>query len=677
MRTLSRPPFEAGANRLGAPFSVTVVSKHAFVTGGTGLIGRAVVERLLRRGLDVTLMVRSTPSTNRNEVVNRLRNVEGGRLASVTGDLTKPGLGLDDEGRATLSQAAHCFHIAALYDIEADAEALRAANEQGTRHVLDALEATGFEGRLHFVSSVAVAGDFEGIFREDMFDEGQAFPHPYHQSKFTSEKLVRDSRFDARIYRPSSVVGDSRTGAIDRMDGIYYSFPAIQKLSHALPRWARLPVPRVRGAFNLVPVDYVADALVHIALSESGARVFHLVDPNPPSLTKMSALFLKAAGGPRIGPAVTLDALGVGVAAKTLTKLPSVGELRDAFLRDLGFPPNALGVVNVRVRFDDSHAREALEGSGIECPRLQMYAKTLYRYYEDHLDRRVNLEAAREAMLRDKVVLVTGASRGVGHELALQAGAAGATVLLVARGVDQLAEAAQEIRAKGGRAHALPTDLSSYEEIDALAETVLRDHGGVDVLVHNAAHSIRRPASLSVDRFHDYERLMRLNYFAPVRLTLRLLDSLRARGGSVSHVLTQGVLIPTPFFPAYTASKAALDAFGDALAGELQHEGLRVSSVYLPLVKTEMIGPTADYAGRKNIMTATRAASMILDGIVEGRRRIMPPGTKYLLFGNRVLPVTTTRVLNVLQRTFPVSDGASEFPMERAMITSLIGGSPI
>ena len=170
---------------------------------------------------------------------------------------------------------------------------------------------------------------------------------------------------------------------------------------------------------------------------------------------------------------------------------------------------------------------------------------------------------------------------------------------------------------------------------------------------------------------------MALNYFAPVRLTLRLLHSLRERKGSISHVLTQGVLIPTPFFPAYTATKAALDAFGDSLAAELQHEGLHVSSVYLPLVKTDMIGPTEAYAGRKEVMTPHRAALLVLDGVVDRKRRVMPPISKYFAFGNRVMPATTTRVLNIIQRTFPVGGAPSEFPMEKALITSALGGSPI
>ena len=137
------------------------------------------------------------------------------------------------------------------------------------------------------------------------------------------------------------------------------------------------------------------------------------------------------------------------------------------------------------------------------------------------------------------------------------------------------------------------------------------------------------------------------------------------------------MLIPTPFFPAYTATKAALDAFGDSLMAELQHEGLHVCSVYLPLVKTDMIGPTEEYAGLKDVMTPYRAALLVLDGVVDRRRRVMPPITKYFAFSNRVMPATTSRVLNIIQRTFPAGGTPSEFPMEKALISGALGGSPI
>ena len=656
-------------------------ANEAFVTGGTGLIGRALVERLLRRGVNVTLMLRSDADERRKTELDALRAFAKGAegsLSEVAGDLCRPELGLTKAGAAALARAGHCFNLAALYDIEADPEAIEKTNVEGTKHLLSALRSAGFQGRLHHMSSIAVAGDYAGTFTEAMLEEGQGFPHAYHRSKLESEKLVRESGFDYRVFRPSGVVGDSKTGAMDRIDGVYFGFGAIKKIAYALPGWVRLPVPKVRGGFNLVRVDYVADALAQIAFAKTDARVFHLVDPKPPSLTKMTDMFVAAAGGPRLGPAIDFAKMsGMKKTGALVSMLPSVRELRDALLSDLGLPAGGLGMMNIKARFDESNTRAALEGSGIHCPPLHSYAKTLYRYYEDHLDPMKQRPARYRRVLTGKVVLVTGASRGIGLVVAEMAAEAGAKVLLVARDASKLEEAVAGIRAAGGDAHAHVADLSSFDEVDALAEAVLAQHGGVDVLIHNAARSIRRPIVASIDRFHDYERTMALNYFAPVRLTLRLLPSLRERGGTISHVLTMGVLIPGPYFAAYLATKSALDAFGDSLMSELQHEGIHVSSVYLPLVKTEMMAPVEEYAGRRDVMTPKRAATMILDGVVDRQRRVMTPVGRFFSFSNRITPATTSRILNLLERTFPIGDTPSEFPMEKAFITNAIGGSPI
>jgi short-subunit dehydrogenase len=656
-------------------------ANDAFVTGGTGLIGRAVVERLLRRGVNVTMMLRSGAQERRKAELEALDGIAGGAngsLAHVVGDLCQPDLGLSEAGTSALSKAAHCFHLAALYDIDADPEAIEKTNVDGTKHLLSALLKAAFDGRLHHASSIAVAGDYAGTFTESMFEEGQGLAHAYHRSKFESEKLVRQSDVDYRIYRPSFVVGDSKTGAIDRIDGVYFGFGAIKKLAHMLPGWVRLPVPRIRGRLNLVPVDYVAEAMVHIASSNTDARVFHLVDPSPPPFVKMVDTLVAAAGGPRLGPAIDIAKMpGMKKTGALVSMLPSVRELRDAFLSDLGLPSDGLGLMNLQIRFEDGNTQKALAGSGIGCPPFKTYAKALYRYYEDHLDPMKQRPARYRRALGGKVVLVTGSSRGIGLVVAKMAAEAGAKVLLVARDASRLATVADEIRASGGDAHAHAADLSSFEEVDALAEAVLAEHGGVDVLIHNAAHSIRRPIVASMDRFHDYERTMALNYFAPVRLTLRLLPSLRERAGTVSHVLTMGVLIPGPYFAAYLATKAALDAFGDSLMSELQHEGVHVSSVYLPLVKTDMMAPVEEYAGRRDVMTPKRAATMILDGVVDRRRRVMTPIAALFALSNRVTPATTSRILNLLERTFPVGDAPSEFPVEKAFITNAIGGSPI
>ena len=170
--------------------------------------------------------------------------------------------------------------------------------------------------------------------------------------------------------------------------------------------------------------------------------------------------------------------------------------------------------------------------------------------------------------VRDKVVLITGASSGIGEAAALAIGAARGTVVLVARTPEKLEATAEQVRAAGGTAYVHPCDLSDLEAIDAMVADVLDQHGRVDILVNNAGRSIRRSLELSYDRFHDYERTMQLNYFAPVRLMLGLLPGMRERGfGQVINISSIGVQTRVPRFAAYIASKAALDTLSRRLAG--------------------------------------------------------------------------------------------------------------
>ncbi|PRQ06938.1 SDR family NAD(P)-dependent oxidoreductase [Enhygromyxa salina] len=282
-----------------------------------------------------------------------------------------------------------------------------------------------------------------------------------------------------------------------------------------------------------------------------------------------------------------------------------------------------------------------------------------------------------QATLGGKTVLITGSSRGIGAELARQAAAAGASVLLVARDDTALAQVSRQIRDAGGHAHPYVCDLSDFAALDALVAQILAEHGGVDVLIHNAARSIRRPIARSLDRFHDFERTMQLNYFAPVRLSLGLLPSLRERAGCIGLVLSMGVLIPGPYFAAYLASKAALDVFGDSLAAEFHHEGVHVCSVYLPLVRTEMMAPTKDYANRNDVLSVEQAATLTLRGVVERRRRVITRRGAHLGAWNRIGPMLTTRMLSFLYATFPPSDTPSQHPKIHALFTKYVGGSPL
>jgi NAD(P)-dependent dehydrogenase (short-subunit alcohol dehydrogenase family) len=224
-----------------------------------------------------------------------------------------------------------------------------------------------------------------------------------------------------------------------------------------------------------------------------------------------------------------------------------------------------------------------------------------------------------------KVVLVTGASYGIGEATARKLGPAGGTVLLAARSGDRLEQLKRQISKAGGRAYAYATDLSRPESVDALAAEVLERHGHVDVLVNNAGKSIRRSIELSYDRFHDFERTIWVNYLGPVKLVLALLPSMRARGqGHIVNVSTSGVRMPpAPRWSAYVASKSAFDVFIRTVALEVADDGVAVSSVYMPLVHTRMSAPTPVFRYVPGL-SADEAANLVCKAIAERPEVIGP-----------------------------------------------------
>ena len=224
--------------------------------------------------------------------------------------------------------------------------------------------------------------------------------------------------------------------------------------------------------------------------------------------------------------------------------------------------------------------------------------------------------------VRDRIVMVTGASSGIGREVALKVGVAGATVLLVARTREALDEVAVEIAAAGGVAVVYPCDLSDTDDIDRMVARVLDEQGPPDVLVNNAGRSIRRSVRRSYTRFHDYERTMQLNYFGAVKLILGVLPGMRARGsGHIINVSTMGLQTNTPRFSAYLASKAALDAFARSIASEIITDGVHITTVYMPLVRTPMIEPTKHYE-HLPALSPDAAAEMIVEAIRRRPKRV-------------------------------------------------------
>ena len=345
-----------------------------FMTGATGFIGRHLLVRLLERGHDVHALARKQSVGKLEELAEQLG--AGDRVKPVVGDLGKPRLGIrrpwlrDHEGTVE-----HVFHLAAVYDMEASEEANETANVGGTRHAVDVANALR-AGCLHHVSSVAAAGSYVGTFTEDMFDEGQPLDHPYHRTKFESERIARvESEVPWRVYRPAIVVGDSRTGEMDKVDGPYYFFPLLDASSR-LPSVLRLLVPRL-GATNLVPVDYVADAMDALA-HESGLdrRAFHLVNPEPQPTLDVMNVFASLAGGPKLVGALPREALDVPL---------RLGPVRDKLLPQLGIPAAALDHASFTCTFGSRATRKALAGTGIEVPPLEDYAPVLWRYWKEHM----------------------------------------------------------------------------------------------------------------------------------------------------------------------------------------------------------------------------------------------------------------------------------------------------
>jgi NAD(P)-dependent dehydrogenase (short-subunit alcohol dehydrogenase family) len=570
-----------------------------FVTGGTGFIGRRLVAKLLDRAECDTVYLLVRPGSQDKLGALAQTWPRPGAVVGIQGDLAEPGLGIDPADLPPYID--HVVHLGAVYDLTASEGANRAANVAGTRHVLE-LAARLDAGWLHHVSSVAVAGDHSGPFTERDFDLGQRLPSPYHATKFEAEQLVRQhSPVPWRVYRPSVVVGDSRTGEMDKIDGPYYFLPLIARLA-ALPGRLPLVVPDL-GSTNLVPVDYVAAALDHLMHAEAPTgSTYHLASPTGQTLAQVYDGFARAADAPRVRlttPAwtgVPLRRFGE-VAAGVVDRVTRGSAVRETVLAELGVPVSVLPHMTLSATFQSDRTRAALVGSGIEIPPFTDYADVLWRYWTDHLDPdRAARRTDRHQPLAGRRIVITGASSGIGRATAIEVAARGAVPLLVARRPDELDAVRAEIQAAGGTAHAYPCDLTDGEAVDALVKQLLADHDAVDMVVNNAGRSIRRSVRLSVDRLHDFERTMSLNYFAPLRLTLGLLPHMRARGfGHIVNITTMGLQTDTPRFAAYLASKAALEEFGAVAGRELLSDNVTFTSVRMPLVRTPMIAPTTAY----------------------------------------------------------------------------------
>jgi NAD(P)-dependent dehydrogenase (short-subunit alcohol dehydrogenase family) len=644
-----------------------------FVTGATGFIGKRLVAKLLARPEATVYFLTRAVEQSHLQDLYEYWGCDVSRAIPIVGDLTQAELGVSKADiRKLKGKIEHFFHLAAIYDLKASAEDQQRANVDGTRNTVRLAEEIG-AGHFHLVSSIASAGLFEGLFREDMFDEAENLDNPYFRTKHDSEGIVRkECRIPWRIFRPAIVVGDSRTGEMDKIDGPYYFFKLIQKMRRMFPSW--MPTIGIEGGrINVVPVDFVVAAMDHIAhLENEDGNCFHLTDPTPMRVGDLLNTFARAAHAPEM--ALRINAALLGFIPRSMRKamfaLTPVRRIRSAVMKDLGLPDDILDFVNYPTRFDCRETQRALKGSGIAVPPLDSYAWRLWDYWERHLDPDLFIDRTLRGQVEGKVVLVTGGSSGIGKATIRKLAEAGAIAVTIARDAQALEAVRKEFESAGLGLITHAVDVADTQQCEAFVKFMNEEHGGVDILVNNAGRSIRRGIENSFDRFHDFERTMEVNYFGALRLTMGFLPAMIAkRKGHVINISSIGVLTNAPRFSAYVASKAAMDAWARCAASEFADRGIEFTTINMPLVKTPMIAPTKLY-DQVPTLSPEDAADLVVEAIIHKPVRI---ATRLGIFGallHSVTPKVAQITMNTSFRMFPDSSAAAHKQQEPAQQTA-------
>ncbi|WDO00729.1 SDR family oxidoreductase [Aeromonas allosaccharophila] len=651
-----------------------------FITGGSGFIGRRLIKKLLERAPEnrVYFLMRASHQDKLPELF-AFWNVDEQRAVPIMGDMTLPLLGVSAAEQEQLrGQIDHFFHLAAIYDLNAKAGIQQQVNTEGTRQAVQLAERLGSQ-QFHHCSSIAAAGLFDGLFREDMFDEAEHLDMPYFQTKHEAEGIVRNECTIAwRIYRPGIVVGDANTGEMDKIDGPYYFFKTIQKLRRLLPPW--MPAIGVEGGrINIVPVNFVVDAMAHIAHQDGEEnKTFHLTDPNPMRVGDMLSTFSRAAHAPE--PAIRINASLFSFIPRHLTAMlmtmTPVRRIRDAAIADLGLPKDIFRLINYPTRFDSRETQRLLKGTGIEVPPLHSYAWRLWDYWERHLDPELFIDRSLRGRVEGKVVLVTGATSGIGRATARKLAGAGAIVVTIARDEEKIAETQAEFAELGLTMQVYQGDLADLTQGEAITRQIVEEHGGVDILINNAGRSIRRSIEDSFERFHDLERTMQLNYFGALKVIMGVLPTMiEKKKGHIINISSIGVLTNAPRFSAYVASKSALDAWVRTAASEFADKGVSFSIINMPLVKTPMVAPTKVYE-QVPMMTPEEAADLVCDTIINKHVRL---ATRLGVFGQVVhalAPRVAQVIMNTSFRTFadPKDGDKSKATADQVAVSTLIKG---
>jgi len=343
-------------------------------TGFPGFIGARLLPRLLELTPSETyvcLVQDRFLDLARRELatIEERQPAARGRLPIAVGDITRPGLALSADDAARLRrELTAAYHLAAVYDLAVSRELGMRINVEGTRNVLALIaDARNFE-RLHYVSTAYVSGSATGIFRERDLDVGQGFKNHYEETKFLAEVEVVRSGVPAAIYRPSVVVGDSRTGETGKFDGPYFTLSAMEKTPSP---GVFLRIGTGRNPANLVPVDFVVEGMARLSAQRgTPARTYHLTDPQPLPVIEVERIFARALGK---------SFVYVPVPKRVAKAFFGVGPVQ----RHFGMPVQSLDYFDHPLCFDTTEASRALGALGLSCPRLPDYAGRPVAFYRE------------------------------------------------------------------------------------------------------------------------------------------------------------------------------------------------------------------------------------------------------------------------------------------------------
>lgn len=357
------------ANEPSAP-APAGAGETVFITGVPGFIGKRIASWALARAEEALLLVQARFRPQAEAFLEKERGAgRPGRATILEGDITQPGLGLAPDVLARLRERVTlAVHLAAAYDLRLAEEVGLRINVEGTRNVLDALDGAPRFKRLGYVSTCAISGTHRGVFGENDFDVGQQPKNHYEGTKFLAEKLVRErwAKLPTIIFRPTIVVGDSRTGEAEKIDGPYYGFVMIDRGMHKI-------APKSSAFFHLVPVDFVAEGLTTILpRADAVGKVFHLGDPAPATFDQFFDIACAAFGKGR--PWLRLPPWLL----KPFFRIPGVGALT-------GVPRQSFEYTGVPVQYPCENTLRALEGTGVRCPAFASYAPKLVEYFRAHL----------------------------------------------------------------------------------------------------------------------------------------------------------------------------------------------------------------------------------------------------------------------------------------------------